>query len=264
MMNKSIRAAQRRRYLFICVLSPLLILAVWTLVAANGWVKATQLPSPGMIVDSLADMVAHGYAGVSLSAHIGTSLMRVLTAYVLGSVSGTVVGMLRGRVSWIDAAFLVPAEILRPMPPLGMIPLFILWFGIGELSKIALIFICVFLIMMVNAQAGASNCHPDSIRAAESLGASRRQIFLYVIFPSALPQIMTGLRIAMGSALSVLVASELLGGDRGLGFLVLDASNFFRTSYVFAGIIIIGMIGLISDRALAWISRRVVHWQGSR
>jgi len=261
-MSRSSRTADRRRYLLIAALSPLLILGAWMLVVGQGWVKSTLLPSPGTVVASLVDMVRNGYSGISLFTHIGISMMRVLTAYVLGSVLGTIAGLLRGRVPVVDAALLVPAEILRPIPPLGMIPLFILWFGIGELSKIALIFISVFLIMMVNAQAGAANCPPDSIRAAQSLGASRRQTFLYVIFPSALPQIMTGLRVAMGTSLSVLVASELLGGDRGLGFLVLDASNFFRTSYVFAGIVIIGLIGLLSERALAWISRRLVHWQG--
>jgi NitT/TauT family transport system permease protein/taurine transport system permease protein len=255
---------ERQRYIFIAAISPQVILAVWILVVNHGWVKNTLLPSPGMVVSSLVDMFENGYSGISIFTHIGISMMRVLTAYVLGSVLGTVVGLLRGRISWVDAVFLVPAEILRPIPPLGMIPLFILWFGIGELSKIILIFICVFLIMMVSAQAGSSNCPQDSIRAAQSLGASRKQIFLYVIFPSALPQIMTGLRVSMGTALSVLVAAELLGGDRGLGFLVLDASNFFRTSYVFAGITIIGFIGLISERALTWISRRIVHWQGGR
>lgn len=263
-MTKSKRAMEHQRYVFLAAASPLAILGVWILAVSQGWVKGTILPSPAVVVNSLVDMFENGYAGVSIFTHVGYSMMRVLTAYVIGSALGIIVGMLRGRVAWIDAIFLVPGEILRPIPPLGMIPLFILWFGVGELSKIILIFVCVFLIMMVNAHAGALACPPDSIRAAQTLGANRRQIFLYVIFPSALPQIMTGLRIAMGSALSVLVASELLGGDRGLGFLILDASNFFRTSYVFSGIIIIGLIGLVSERGLAWISRRVVHWQGSR
>ena len=114
---------------------------------------------------------------------------------------------------------------LRPIPPLGLIPLFILWFGIGELSKILLIFTFVFLIMMVNAQAGTRSCPPDLTRAALSLGAGRGQLFRYVVLPAALPQIMTGLRVSMGTALSILVASELLGGDRGLGFVVLDAAS---------------------------------------
>ncbi len=154
--------------------------------------------------------------------------------------------------------------MLRPLPPLGLIPLFILWFGIGELSKVLLIFTTVFLVMMVNAQAGTHSCPPDLTRAALSLGASSAQLFRYVVLPAALPQIMTGLRISMGTGLSILVASELLGGDRGLGFIVLDASNFFRTTYVFAGIFLIGLIGLVSDRTLALLTRKVVHWEGRR
>jgi NitT/TauT family transport system permease protein/taurine transport system permease protein len=96
------------------------------------------------------------------------------------------------------------------------------------------------------------------------MGANRWQVFRFVVLPSALPQIMTGLRIAMGTALTILVASELLGGDRGLGFVILDASSFFRTTYVFAGIILIGLIGLVSDRIIAYAARRIVHWEGRR
>jgi NitT/TauT family transport system permease protein/taurine transport system permease protein len=171
---------------------------------------------------------------------------------------------MRGRIRAVDALFLVPSEILRPIPPLGLIPLFILWFGIGEVSKTVLIFIFVLLIMMVNAQAGANAVGLDTMRAAQSMGANRWQIFRFVVFPSALPQIMTGLRVSMGTGLTILVAAELLGGDRGLGFVILDASSFFRTSYVFAGVIIIGLIGLVSDRAIAYAARHFVHWEGRR
>ena len=168
---------------------------------------------------------------------------RVGIAFVAGSILGIAIGLLRGRVPAIDALFLVPSELVRPIPPLGLIPLFILWFGIGEVSKILLIFLSVFLIMMVNAQAGSRACALDALRAAQSMGARRWQTFRFVVLPSALPQIMTGLRVSMGTALTILVASELLGGDRGLGFVILDASSFFRTTYVFAGIILIGLIG---------------------
>jgi taurine transport system permease protein len=263
-MKRADEVRERRRYWLISALSPLTILGIWVLSVKYGWIRSVLLPSPAMVVASLVDMFKNGYSGISIYTHIGISLARVGTAYVLGSVLGTCIGILRGRVRTVDAIFAVPAEILRPIPPLGLIPLFILWFGIGEVSKVVLIFMVVFLIMMVNAQAGASNSPPDPIRAAQTLGASRFQIFRFVIFPSALPQIMTGLRVSMGTALSVLVASELLGGDRGLGFVVLDASNFFRTSYVFAGVIMIGVIGLLSDRGLAWATRRIVHWQGGR
>ena len=252
----------RRQYILLAVLTPTVLLAGWMLAASRGWINNVILPGPAAVFEALIDMVSNGYSGVGLLTHVGVSLARVLTAFVCGSVVGTLCGVLRGRIRVADALLLVPAEMLRPIPPLGIIPLFILWFGIGELSKILLIFLSVFLITMVNAQAGAANCPQDILRAAATLGANRWQTFRFAILPAALPQIMTGLRLSMGTALSVLVASELLGGDRGLGFIVLDASNFFRTAYVLAGVIVIGMIGFASDRGLSLLSRRLVHWQG--
>ena len=254
----------RSGYLALACLSPVLVLLIWTMASVQGLVTPTILPSPAAVLASLADMAERGYSGIPLWTHIAASLWRVGVAYAAGAVLGVAAGLWRGRSESADALLLVPTEILRPIPPLGLIPLFILWFGIGELSKILLIFLSVFLIAMVNAQAGARSVGLDALRAAQSLGASRWQIFRFVVLPSALPQVMTGLRIAMSSALTILVASELLGGDRGLGFLVLDASSFFRTTYVFAGIVIIGAIGLLSDRAIAFAGRRIVHWEGKR
>jgi taurine transport system permease protein len=254
----------KRQYWVLAFASPLLIFILWLVVTRTGWIRPILLPSPGDVAKGFSDMLVNGYSGVSLFIHLLASLTRVLTAFVLGSALGITIGMLRGRINNIDAVFLVPSEMLRPIPPLGLIPLFILWFGIGETSKVLLIFVSVFLIMMVSSQAGTRSCQADAIRAAQTCGASRYQIFRFVVFPSALPQIMTGLRVALGTALSILVASELLGGDRGLGFIILDAANFFRTTYVFAGIIVIGILGFLTDRILAYAGRRIVHWEGRR
>ena len=260
----SAKSQAKRRYVALAILSPLSILLVWTLLTAKGAVAPIILPSPAAVTASFLDMVQRGYSGVGIWTHIGASLARVGIAFFTGATLGIAIGLLRGRIAEIDALFLVPSEIVRPIPPLGLIPLFILWFGIGEMSKILLIFLSVFLIMMVNAQAGSRSCAVDALRAAQSMGAGRWQIFRFVVLPSALPQIMTGLRVSMGTALTILVASELLGGDRGLGFIILDASSFFRTTYVFAGIILIGFIGLVSDRTIAFLARRIVHWEGRR
>lgn len=254
----------KKNYAVLATITPVALLGLWVLVTHNGFIRPILLPPPQDVVKSFFDMLINGYSGVSLHHHLLASLSRVGIAFFAGSVLGIVIGMIRGRVVALDAMFVVPSEMLRPIPPLGLIPLFVLWFGIGETSKILLIGVSVFLIMMVNAQAGTRSVAADAIRAAETCGASRMQIFRFVVLPSALPQIMTGLRIALGTALSILVASELLGGDRGLGFIVLDAANFFRTTYVFAGIIVIGLIGLISDRLIAFATRRLVHWEGHR
>lgn len=257
-------SGKRSAYVLLAVLSPVALLMLWIAATEFGWVRSVLLPGPASVLATLKEMVLQGYSGVSLVAHVWASLLRVGSAFLLGCLLGVCIGMMRGRIPAVDAIFLVPSELVRPIPPLGLIPLFILWFGIGETSKILLIFMSVFLIMMINTQAGARSCAEDALRAAQTLGASRLQVFRHVVLPSALPQIVTGMRVALGTALSILVASELLGGDRGLGFIVLDASNFFRTSHVFAGIVIIGLIGLVSDRGLAALGRRLVHWEGKR
>jgi NitT/TauT family transport system permease protein/taurine transport system permease protein len=255
---------EKRSYAALAALSPFVILFLWALITAQGTVPSSLLPSPLAVAVTMWDMLRNGYSGISVWTHIGASLSRVGIAFTLGAILGVAIGLMRGRIRAVDALFLVPSEILRPIPPLGLIPLFILWFGIGEVSKTVLIFIFVLLIMMVNAQAGANAVGLDTMRAAQSMGANRWQIFRFVVLPSALPQIMTGLRVSMGTGLTILVAAELLGGDRGLGFVILDASSFFRTSYVFAGVIIIGLIGLVSDRAIAYAARHFVHWEGRR
>lgn len=250
-----------RAYTFAIVISPVVLVLAWELVSRLGLVRSVLLPPPSDIVRTFIDVLFKGYAGVNIFWHIGASVARVLTGFIAAAVLGIAIGLARGRYRLVDALLLVPAEVVRPIPPLGLIPLFILWFGIGELSKVLLIFYYVLLIVMLNTESGVRSCPSDLIRAAESLGAKPIQIFRYVIFPAALPQIMTGLRVGMGSALAILVASELLGGDRGLGFIVLDASNFFRTNEVFVGIILIGLLGLISDRTLNAIAHKVVHWE---
>lgn len=255
---------EKRSYAALAALSPFVILFLWALITAQGTVPSSLLPSPLAVAVTMWDMLRNGYSGISIWTHIGASLARVGIAFALGAIFGVSIGLMRGRIRAVDALFLVPSEILRPIPPLGLIPLFILWFGIGEVSKTVLIFMFVLLIMMVNAQAGANAVGLDTMRAAQSMGANRWQIFRFVVLPSALPQIMTGLRVSMGTGLTILVAAELLGGDRGLGFVILDASSFFRTSYVFAGVIIIGLIGLISDRTIAYAARHFVHWEGRR
>jgi ABC-type nitrate/sulfonate/bicarbonate transport system permease component len=250
--------------LFWTILSPVALLLAWDLVTRFGLAERILLPSPWIIAEALRDVFVNGYAAVNIFVHIGTSLYRVIVAFGLAAVCGVAVGLLRGLYPWIDAFCLVPFEIVRPIPPLAFIPLFILWFGIGELSKILIMFYYAMLVVMMNTQAGVANCPQDKIRAARSLGASPWQVFSRVVFPASAPQIVVGLRVALAAALSILVASELLGGDKGLGFVISDASTFFKTSDVFVGIILIGLIGLISDRGITYLSRRIVHWEGKQ
>lgn len=258
------KLGERTKYVVVAILSPVLIVLLWDLMTRTGLVRSILLPTPTDIFNTLVNTLWNGYAGKSVFVHVGMSLSRVLVAFLGATFVGVTLGLLRGIYGMADAAMLIPAEVIRPIPPLSFIPLFILWFGIGEVSKILIIFYYVMLIIMLNTQAGVRSCPQDKVRAARSLGANSWQIFRYIVFPAALPQIVTGLRVGMAAALSILVAAELLGGDLGLGFVIMDASTFFRTKEVFVGIILIGLLGLISDRGLNYFAAKYVHWEGKK
>lgn len=250
----------RRNYLALAIGSPISLAALWWGATSYGFIKSIYLPPPLIIYETILNLLSTGYSGISLASHMDASLRRILFGFFIGSAIGTILGILRGRFTSIDAIFLVPSEMFRPVPPLALVPLFILWFGIGEKSKDLLILFPVLLITIVTAEDAVRSIHKDLIRAAQTLGASRVQILRLIILPAALPRIMTGLRVAIGNAWSILIAAEMLGGDKGLGFIILDASNFFRTAYVISGIIIIGILGFISDRVILLVKHRFIHW----
>jgi NitT/TauT family transport system permease protein len=150
--------------------------------------------------------------------------------------------------------------VLRPIPVIAYIPLAILWFGIGEFSKILLIAITSFLYMTVNTAAGVKAVPEDVIRAALSLGASRLQLFLLVILPESLPYIFAGIRVGAAVSWAVVVSAELIAAQQGLGYLIMDAATFFRIPAVYVGIALIGVIGFVIDRLISFAERRLVHW----
>jgi len=153
-------------------------------------------------------------------------------------------------------------EFLRPLPQLGYVVLLIVWFGIGETSRYVLLFLAALPVAAVAARAGVRNVSPQRILVARTLGASEWQIFRHVIFPSALAEIVTGARLAVGIVYATLIAAEIIAGSTGIGWMILDAGRFLRSDYVFVGIILIGLLGLTLDRSLLLVEARIVHWTG--
>ncbi|MEO0759076.1 MAG: ABC transporter permease [Cyanobacteria bacterium J06648_16] len=254
----------REKGLLFCVAIaiPTVILILWETTTRMGWIDELFLPSLSGIVTEFFAMLTKGYAGTPLLTHVLGSLRRVFTAFGVGSVVGLLLGLLMGYYKYVRAAFYVVTELLRPIPPLAFITLFILWFGIGELSKVLIILYAGSLIVMLNTMAGVQSCPKDKILAAQTLGANDLAIFLYVILPAALPSIFTGMRVALSVDFGILVAAELLAGDIGIGYIIQDASTFFNVEGLFVGILMIGFFGVMSDVVLRLISKRVVHWQG--
>jgi len=148
------------------------------------------------------------------------------------------------------------------LPPLAYLPLIVIWFGIDETAKILLIYLACFAPLAVSARAGVRSASSEQIHAAQSLGASRRQLLRHVILPAALPEILTGMRIAVGSGWTTLVAAELVAATVGLGQLVMNASNFLRTDIVLMGILVIGVVAWVFDLGMRTVERRMVPWKG--
>jgi taurine transport system permease protein len=246
----------------ITLLSMAVVAAAWVTVTQLELVQDLFLPGPQDVWGGFQELLTDGYKGRSLAEHIGMSLMRVGAGFLTGAIVGTALGLAMGMSRAVDAIAAPFIEFLRPLPPLAELVLLIVWLGIGESSKITMLFLAALPVSAVAARDGVRNVVPERLQVAQALGATRWQIFRHVVAPSALPEILTGARLAAGIVYGTLIAAEIIAGSNGIGWMILDAGRFLRSDYVFAGILIIGLAGLGIDRLLVWVERRVVHWAG--
>lgn len=239
-----------------------LLIAVWWLVTWMGWVKPLFVPSPGAIVEKFVNLVQSGFTGAPLWEHVLISMRRVFGAFLLACVIGIPLGLAMGMSPIIRGIFDPPIEFYRPIPPLAYLPLMIIWFGIGETSKVLLIFLSVFAPVALGARSGVRSAGIEQIHAAYSFGASRWRVMRHVILPSAMPEILTAMRVGIGFGWTTLVAAEMVAATTGIGYMVLSASQFLQTSTVIVGIIIIAAIAYAFDMLMRFIERKVVPWKG--
>ena len=234
----------------------------WIKRGPDPMVNARTFPSLRQSWDAFFELVDSGYRRVGLWDHTWASLWRVLKGLAYGVVVGVPVGFAMGLSNRLRGIFDPVVELLRPVPPLALLPLFIVWFGIGEGSKVNLLFFAAVWIMIIAARAGVLGVQGSKVHAAYSLGANRWQILRYVILPNALPDIFTGMRVALGVCWGTLVAAELTGTTTGLGAMIFAASKFFRMDIVVVSIIIIGVIGVTMDLIMRFLERRLIPWRG--
>lgn len=253
------RAASLR---WISVISVLVVLGVWTIITWAGLVREEALPSPAKLFQAFIEMLVDGYGGSSLLKHVGMSVMRAISGFLAAVVLGVPFGLLIGRHAVLAAVVAPIIGFFRPIPPIAFLTLFVFYFGIGESSKIGLIFMAAFWYVVLNCADGVRSVPQLLIRAAENMGLNRRQLFFRIILPASMPSIMTALRAASAISWTLVVASELLGAQAGLGFIILDAAQYFNIPATFVGIILIGSIGLLWELALSSVQRHVLHWQG--
>ena len=247
------------------LLSVAVLLLVWWSVTALNLVAPLFLPPPQQVLQKLLLIASpQGFMDATLWQHLGASLTRMLVALFFAALIGIPVGIAMGLSPAIRGLLDPLIELYRPVPPLAYLPLMVIWFGIGETSKILLIYLAIFAPVTLSTLAGVKNAQQVRIRAAQALGATRWQLLRFVILPGALPEILTGLRIGLGVGWSTLVAAELIAATRGLGFMVQSAGEFLATDVVLAGIAVIALIAFSLELGLRALQRRLTPWNGEQ
>jgi ABC-type nitrate/sulfonate/bicarbonate transport system permease component len=260
----SARHERRRRWRRISTrtLSLLALFVVWWVVAGLNathfkWFNPVLLPAPPAIAREAWRLLALG----SLQWDVLASLGRVAQGFVIAAILGVVAGTLVARVTVIENLVEPVLDVLRPIPPLAFLPLLVLYLGIGEASKIGFIAYSAFFPVFTTTREGIKYVDPLLIRAAESLGAGQRDILRYVIIPAAMPSIMTGLRLSFALSFFVIVAAEFIAAERGLGFLINDAREFFRVDRMLLGAAAIGLLGYVFNQLFSRLERALVPWK---
>jgi NitT/TauT family transport system permease protein len=248
---------RRPDYRTVRVLALLGLAVLWEAATRTGWVSSLFLPSPSGVLAEGLDMVRSG----QLLVHLGTSLARLAWGFGIGAAAGISVGVAVGFFSLADAVVQPIIAATFPIPKIALLPLLILWLGIGEASKVAVVALGVFFPMAINTYAGVRQADPLLIRAAVSFGAGPWSVIRKVILPSALPMVFAGLKLGAGIALLLLVAAEQIAADAGIGFLILQSGNLMETTKLMVGIVVLSLLGVLSHWALGGLERAVIRWR---
>ncbi len=247
---------------WLSLLSVSLVGFAWWFIHAFALVPAVLLPGPGEVLATFIEIVRDGYRETTLWQDSAATLARCCAGFLLACLTGVPLGLAMGYKPRVRAACDYIIQFMRPLPPLSYLILLILWLGTGNASKVALLYLTAFPIVASSAMAGVWTTKLQRIQAARSLGASEWQIFRYVIFPSALPLVFTGARIALAAAFSTVVAAELMAATDGLGWMIFSASHFLRNDIVIVGIVLLGILGMLLNKMVLLVDGAVVHWRG--
>lgn len=256
--------------LFWSILSISAVIGLWLIYGAvlDGMEESRRstlslyMPPIGAVIGEFAKVATDGFRNFTLIEHIGVSLYRMVVGFVVGCIIGIPLGFAMGLSKVARGIFDPIVEVMRPVPPLALIPLAIIWMGIGDIPKIFLLFLAALWVMTLAARAGVQSIRLSKIHAAYTLGASKKQVLTKVILPNALPEIFTGMRVAMGVCWGTLVAAELVGADAGIGFMITVAGKYLETALVFVGIIIIGIVGAMIDVGMRKLEAKMIPWKG--
>ncbi|MBK8024147.1 MAG: ABC transporter permease [Chloroflexi bacterium] len=249
-----IRRRQRKKRL-ISMFSIVMMLILWYLATEQfELIPPLKFPSPPAILETL------GQVQSTILEHSVVTLIRVISSFILGSLIGMIVGMVMSRFQIVFAILDPIIEAIRPIPPIALVPFFILWFGIGDFGQILLAGMGCFMVMVISTVEAVRNVPRIYTQAAQSLGANTAHIYRTVIIPAIIPELIAGWRVALALAFGLTIAAELMGAQSGLGFMIMVARRSLNTQTIFLGILIIGLEATAVDRLLNTITRRLTVW----
>ena len=234
-----------------------LVIAVWQLAGSAGWVNPLFLPAPSAIAVAIYKLAMSG----ALWQHLSWSIMRIGTGWIIGTAAGVIVGFAIGLSTMARGVGITFISALFPIPKIALLPLLILWLGIGEEPKIATIALGVFFSTAISVYSGVDAVPRNLIRMAQSFNVPFHAIVRRVIWPGALPSILAGFRITSSVALLLVVSAEMIGAQYGIGAFVLQAGNLMQTDQLLAGVVILSLFGLAVGRLINWMEVRLLHWR---
>lgn len=258
------RVDRRDRWLTLVTFAA--ILGLWTAVTGSGlWqplIRPMFLPSPVTVFNTFMQLLENGYQGRSLGHHVSVSFYRFATAFSFCILIGVPLGLLMGMSRPIRAVVEPPIQAIRPIPKLALLPLFLIWFGIGNLSKIIVIAAPVFPLIAISAMQAVRSVSSKKIQAAQALGASSWTVFRRIVLPASLPGIFTGIRVSISIGVTMLVGAELTATSDGIAWMALTAAEYLATDVVLVGVLIMAAMGYGLDRLVLALETRIVHWSG--
>lgn len=244
------------------LLLPSGLLALWYISSSAKTVISKFIPTPADVLDTGYEIFTTGYRGSSIFEHTWVSLSHVIYAFLVISLVGIPIGWLMGRLRVVQYLVDPLVEFLRPLPPLAYLSLLIIWFGIGTTTQVALLVASGFAVIVTAARAASAGVSEEKIKTARAFGADHVQIFWHVILPSTLPDLITGSRVLAGMLFSTIIAAEMIAARSGLGWMIMDASQFLRSDVIFVGIFILAILGFAIDRSFRVLERILVPWRG--
>jgi sulfonate transport system permease protein len=260
-------AARRRpgrpgRHAWYRLISPLAVLVIWQLVSSSGLVSEQKLPSPSTVLHTAITLITTNSAAYgTLQGAMAVSLERVAIGFALGGSAGLILAVIAGLSRLGENSVDPLLQMLRTLPLFGLIPVFIVWFGIGELPKVLLIALGAAIPLYLNTFAGIRNVDAKLAEAGQSLGLTRAEMIRHIILPGALPQMLVGLRQSLGVAWLALVVAEQINANAGLGFMISQATQFLRNDVIFVALLVYCLLGLLTDALVRLLERRALAWR---